>query len=99
MTSEQAKQLRADLMDALRPFAEACAHLDPRLPDDGQTLDGFLVAEFRWAAAVYSRASLIDADTGVSIHASAQEATCGTDTPTSALGKPATIDDTGEGRS
>jgi hypothetical protein len=40
--------------EALKPFAEACAHLHPSQPDDGVTLDGFKVADFRRAAEVYA---------------------------------------------
>lgn len=37
------------LREALEPFAEALAHLHPALPDDGVTMDGFEVADFRRA--------------------------------------------------
>jgi len=43
-------------LEALRPFAEACAHLHPSHPDDGETMDGFKVSDFRHAAAILSQA-------------------------------------------
>lgn len=51
-----ADALTADLMEALRPFAEACAHLHPSQADDGLTLDGIKVAEWRRAYAAFSKA-------------------------------------------
>jgi hypothetical protein len=46
-----------DLLEALRPFAEACGHLHPSQPDDGETLDGFKVRDFRAAAAAIAKAT------------------------------------------
>lgn len=46
-----------NLLEALRPFAEACAHLHPAQPDDGETLDGFKCEDFRKAAAAYAKAT------------------------------------------
>ena len=45
----------AELEEALRPFAEACMHLHPSRPDDGVTLDGFSVSDFRRASSVLSK--------------------------------------------
>lgn len=62
-TAEHAKlQLQASLLlEALRPFAEACQHLHPSLPDDGLTLDGIEVRQWRAAyAAVQLVGSLKD---------------------------------------
>lgn len=42
----------AERDEALAPFVEAAMHLHPALPDDGTTLDGLLVADFRRAAAL-----------------------------------------------
>ena len=47
---------RDELVDALEPFAEACCHLHPSLPDDGETLDGFKAADFRRAATALANA-------------------------------------------
>lgn len=41
--AERAEARCRALEEALRPFAEACAHLHPSQPDDGVTLDGFEV--------------------------------------------------------
>lgn len=38
--------------DALEPFADACQHLHPALPDDGLSLDGIEVREWRKASDV-----------------------------------------------
>lgn len=46
-----------DLLEALRPFAEACSHLHPSHPDDSETLDGFKAGDFRRAAAAYFKAT------------------------------------------
>lgn len=48
--AERAEARCRALEEALRPFAEACAHLHPSQPDDGVTLDGFEVRDFRRAA-------------------------------------------------
>lgn len=48
--AERAEARCRVLEEALRPFAEACAHLHPSQPDDGVTLDGFEVRDFRSAA-------------------------------------------------
>jgi hypothetical protein len=49
-------------VEALKPFAEACAHLHPSHPDNGVTLDGFKVADFRRAAEVYAALSQAPSD-------------------------------------
>ncbi len=41
-----------ELGEALTPFAEACQHLHPALPDDGVTLDGIEVRHWRQAYAL-----------------------------------------------
>ena len=41
-----------ELGEALIPFAEACQHLHPALPDDGVTLDGIEVRHWRQAYAL-----------------------------------------------
>jgi len=50
------KELIAELVAALEPFAESCCHLHPSHPDDGETLDGFKVSDFRRAYHVYTKA-------------------------------------------
>lgn len=45
-----------DLLDALRPFADAIQYLHPSHPDDGVTLDGFKVSDVRRAAAAIAKA-------------------------------------------
>jgi hypothetical protein len=42
----------ARLREALQPFADAAEHLHPAQPDDGLTLDGLKVSEWRaaWSA-------------------------------------------------
>lgn len=44
-------------LEALKPFAEAAAHLHPSNPDDGTTLDGLEVRDWRRAAAAYEALS------------------------------------------
>lgn len=51
--AEAAARIRV-LEAALRPFAEACAHLHPSQPDDAVTLDGFEARDFRRAAQALS---------------------------------------------
>ena len=43
------KALAAQLASALEPFADACHHLHPSSPDEGVTLDGMTVGEWRAA--------------------------------------------------
>lgn len=52
---ESLRSLIAEAGSALKPFAEATMHLHPAHPDDGETLDGFKVADFRRARQVLSR--------------------------------------------
>jgi hypothetical protein len=60
LADDDARMQRA--AEALRPFAEACAHLHPSQPDNGVTLDGFKVADFRRAAEVYAAISQAPSD-------------------------------------
>lgn len=52
--AERAEAQCRVLLEALKPFAEACAHLHPSQPDDGVTLDGFEVRDFRRAARAFA---------------------------------------------
>lgn len=62
--AERAEARCRALEEALRPFAEACAHLHPSQPDDGVTLDGFEVRDFRCAAHAFSLPESPSADAG-----------------------------------
>ena len=62
--AERAEARCRVLEEALRPFAEACAHLHPSQPDDGVTLDGFEVRDFRCAAHAFSLPDSPSADAG-----------------------------------
>lgn len=44
------------LLGALKPFADACIHLHPSQPDDGLTLDGIEVRQWRAAYAAVALA-------------------------------------------
>lgn len=52
---DELREMLAEAVEALRPFAEACVHLHPASPNDGETIDGFKVSEFRRAGAFLAR--------------------------------------------
>lgn len=54
-------QALKEAREALLPFAEACCHLHPSQPDDGETLDGIKVGEWRKAAQALAKIDEIGA--------------------------------------
>lgn len=52
---DRLRALLAECAAVLEPFVEASTHLHPALPDDGETLDGMKVREWRALAALVAR--------------------------------------------